>query len=118
MSDLFTVMSVEGAARADAEADSTWASMRVTSSDYTGQDVQPDSSDEERPSAVPAASRVRWDGRLTLSEAGARLAFMSWNPGTAAKQLAAIIDGRQPHCCHPGGALDAAAEIVSVELGP
>ena len=66
--------------------------MRVASSSYPSRDVQPVSSDEERPSAAPAASRVRSDGRLPLSEAGGRLAFMSWNAGGGAKNLAGIID--------------------------
>ena len=89
LTEIYTVMTPEEAARKEAEEDARWASLQVFSEAYTAQDLQPDSSDEERLSAAPAA---RQGGRLSSWEAGGRLAFMSWNAGGGAKNLAGVID--------------------------
>ena len=74
---------------ARAELDRKWASVRITSTDYTEEDHDAAAALSEEENAAPSAAPA---ARLPYREATGRLAFMSWNAGGGARNLAHVLD--------------------------
>ena len=72
---------------APGEADGTYASGTVSSTNFTEEDLAAQESADEAPTAAPAAPT-----RLAHAQAVGRLLFMSWNAGGGARKLPTVLD--------------------------
>jgi hypothetical protein len=71
----------------EVEADRKHASLTVSSTNFTAEDLAAQESADEAPTAAPAAPM-----RMSKEEAVGRLLFMSWNAGGGARKLPAVLD--------------------------
>jgi len=71
----------------EGEADHKYASVTVSSTNFTAEDLAAQESADEAPTAAPAAPT-----RMSHAEAVGRLLFMSWNAGGGARKLPNVLD--------------------------